>query len=128
PVPSLGTANCQRNLPVFSSKHISTPRSPASFGLRGASLFVPTNTLPPATVGLPYDCDPSLATQRTFLVVAMSISSEPLLICPASNESGRPFSSETILRELSCPHIGQSPAPTSAGRAPTSKTESTPTY
>src|SRR5262249_1602160 len=74
------------------------------------------------------DCDPSLATQRTFLVVAMSISSEPLLICPASNESGSPFSSETMLRELLCPHIGQSPAPTSAGRPPTSKTESTPAY
>src|SRR5438445_6503821 len=53
PVPSLGTANCQRNLPVFSSKHIRIPRSPTSFGLRGASLLVPTNTLPPATVGLP---------------------------------------------------------------------------
>src|SRR5262249_182702 len=56
---------CQRNLPVASSKHISTPLSTGiglpvrtsvrsglvSRGLRGRSLLVPTKILPPAITG-----------------------------------------------------------------------------
>src|SRR5262249_35073369 len=121
PVPSLGTASCQRSLPVCSSRHNRMPRSPVIFGLRGDSLFVPTNTLPPATVGLPYDCEPSLTTHFTFLVVAMSISSVLPLKVPAANESGSPFSSETMLRDGVCPHIGQSAARASTGRMPSSR-------
>ena len=43
---SFGTTSCQRNSPVFSSKHIRIERSPTCFGSRGVSLFVPTKTLP----------------------------------------------------------------------------------
>src|SRR5207248_6420774 len=48
----------------------------------------------------------------------MSISSELATNLPGSNVSGRPFSSETMLREALWPHIGQSAALTSAGSAP----------
>src|SRR3954469_12285605 len=68
PAPTLGITSCQRNSPVFSSKHINTARSRVSCGARGASLFVPTNPRPPETTGLPYACEPSFDTQRMFLV------------------------------------------------------------
>src|SRR5207245_6406487 len=61
--------------------------------------------------------EPSLATQRTFFVVAGSISSLPETNFPGSKVSGRPFSSETMFREALWPHIGQSPAKTAAGSA-----------
>src|SRR6266436_4621557 len=45
---------------------MTTPRSPSIFGSRGFSLLVPTNTLPPATVGPPYELLPSWAVHLTF--------------------------------------------------------------
>src|SRR5262245_52137999 len=87
------------NSPVSSLNAISTPRSPGCFGSRIASLLVPTMTTPSATVGLPYDCDPSSATHFTFLPVLMS------------HEVGRPFMSDTMLRLGVPPHIGQSFGP-----------------
>src|SRR5688500_6013000 len=87
---------CQRNSPVASRNAISTPRSPACFGSRVASLLVPTSTTPLATTGLPYDCEPSSATHLTFLPDF------------TSHDVGRPFIGETMLREGVPPHIGQS--------------------
>jgi len=103
---------------------MTTLRSPLNRGSRGDSLFVPRKTFPPATVTLPYDCEPSLATQRTFFVVAMSISSlwprsrselvrcppAARLYCPAVNAVGSPVSADTMLREPFPPQIGQSAA------------------
>src|SRR5688572_1415563 len=76
-----------------------TPRSPACFGSRIASLLVPTSTTPLPTVGLPYDCEPSSATHFTFLPVLMS------------HDVGNPFMSDTMLRLGVPPHIGQSLPP-----------------
>src|SRR5687767_3538041 len=45
-----------------------------------------------------------------FLVVVGSISSFPGLVCPGSNEVGRPFSADTALRDPPPPHCGQSDA------------------
>src|SRR5215210_3524817 len=84
------------NSPVSSLKAISTPRSPGCFGSFIASLLVPSITTPSATVGLPYDCDPSSATHFTFF---------PDL---TSHVVGRPFSGDTMLRDGVPPHIGQS--------------------
>src|SRR5947209_1655913 len=47
----------------------------------------------------------------------MSICSLPLTNLPGSKESGSPVSPQVMLREASCPHIGQSPANPTAGRA-----------
>src|SRR5688572_28270203 len=96
PDDSFSNVACQRNSPVSSLNAISTPRSPACFGSRIASLLVPTSTTPSATVGLPYDCDPSSATHFTFLPVF------------TSQTVGRPFISDTMLRLGVPPHIGQS--------------------
>ena len=71
-----------------------------------ASLLVPIITTPSATVGLPYDCEPSSATHFTFF---------PVL---TSHVVGRPFMSETMLRLGVPPHIGQS-ADTAADAATT---------
>src|SRR3989304_3931988 len=74
-----------------------TPLSPLTFGSRGASLFVPTNTMPPATTGLPYACEPSSAIHFTFFFVL------------TSQLVGSPFMLDTMLRSGVPPHIGQSP-------------------
>src|SRR5215203_2898490 len=84
------------NSPVSSLNAISTPRSPGCFGSRNASLLVPTMTTPLATVGLPYDCEPSSATHFTFF---------PIL---TSHVVGRPVIDDTMLRLGVPPHIGQS--------------------
>src|SRR5690242_4990789 len=109
PAGCLGTASCQRSLPLASSKHIKTPRSPWYLGSRGESLLVPTNTRPPATVGLPYDCDPSFTTHFRDLDGSgeswSASGSSPALAC-----TGNPFSCDTMLREPSRPQLGQSAA------------------
>src|SRR4051812_2572238 len=87
------------NSPVSSLNAISTPRSPGCFGSRIISLLVPIITTPSATVGLPYDCEPSSATHFTFF---------PVL---TSHDVGRPFMSDTMLRDGVPPHIGQSAGP-----------------
>src|SRR4029079_11683231 len=81
PPVSFGCTPCQRNLPVFSSKHMTTPRSialpvfgstkPAPFS-RGFWLLVPTKTRPSATTGPPYALEPSPATHRILLAMSLS--------------------------------------------------------
>src|SRR5687768_7539816 len=100
PAASFSNVACHMNSPVSSRNAITTPRSPPCLGSRIASLLVPTSTTPSATVGLPYDCEPSSATHLTFLPVLMS------------QVVGMPFSSDTMLRLGVPPHIGQSAAPT----------------
>ena len=100
PAASFSNVACHMNSPVSSRNAISTPRSPPCFGSRIASLLVPTSTTPPATTGLPYDCDPSSATHFTFLPVLMS------------QVVGRPVIGDTMLRLGVPPHIGQSVADT----------------
>src|SRR5262249_32877318 len=81
PEGNLSWTACQRNRPVASSKHMTTPLSrgtllsgsfgsaSVSRGLRGRSLLVPTNTLPLATTGPPEAFDPSAADHLIFLPV-----------------------------------------------------------
>src|SRR5688572_20208095 len=107
PAASFSNVACHMNSPVSSRNAITTPRSPPCFGSRIASLLVPTSTTPSATVGLPYDCEPSSATHLTFLPVLMS------------HVVGMPFSSDTMLRLGVPPHIGQSAA--AAASTPTRK-------
>jgi hypothetical protein len=66
PEDNFSNVACHQNSPVSSLNAISTPRSPGCFGSFSASLLVPIITTPSATVGLPYDCDPSSATHFTF--------------------------------------------------------------
>src|SRR5919106_7025416 len=96
PDASFSNVACHRNSPSASRKAISTPRSPPCLGSRSASLLVPTSTTPPATTGLPYDCEPSAATHFTFW---------PVL---TSHLVGMPVSGDTMLRDGVPPHIGQS--------------------
>src|SRR5262245_66465389 len=96
PDESFSNVACQRNSPVASRNAITTPRSPGCLGSRTASLLVPMRTTPPATVGLPYDCEPRSATHLMFL---------PVL---TSHVVGRPFMGDTMLRAGVPPHIGQS--------------------
>src|SRR5688500_5936207 len=96
PAASFSNVACHMNSPVSSRNAISTPRSPPCLGSRIASLLVPTSTTPSATVGLPYDWEPSSATHFTFL---------PDL---TSHCVGSPFMGETMLREGVPPHMGQS--------------------
>jgi len=103
---SLGTLSCQRNSPVFSSKHMSTPRSSVMRGSRGTWLLVPTSTRPSAITGVPWVCLPRRATHLTFLVVLRSILPVAGSICPGSNHSGRFFSDETLFRVPYSPHCG----------------------
>src|SRR5688500_8625080 len=99
------------NAPSDARNAMRTPLSPLTAGSRSASLFVPTNTRPPATTGLPYDCDPSAVTHFTFA---------PVL---TSQVVGSPFIDETMLRSGVPPHIGQSPVPGSeADSATTART------
>ena len=64
PLGSFSWTACQRNLPVFSSKHMRMPRSIgscspvwafffASRGFRGRPLLVPTKIFPPQMMGPP---------------------------------------------------------------------------
>ena len=53
PASSLSWTSCQRNSPLSSLKHIRTPLSPRISLLRGRSLLVPMNILPPAKIGPP---------------------------------------------------------------------------
>src|SRR6185503_6390736 len=99
PAASLSCTACHMNWPSDSRKAIRTPLSPLTFGSRAPSLFVPTKTMPPATTGLPYACDPSSATHLTFFFVL------------TSQVVGRPFMVETMLRSAVPPHMGQSPEP-----------------
>ena len=96
PDDSFSNVACHMNSPVSSLNAISTPRSPGCFGSRIASLLVPMSTTPSATVGLPYDCEPSSATHFTFFPVLMS------------HAVGNPVIVETMLRLGVPPHIGQS--------------------
>src|SRR5262245_15234140 len=74
PLGSLSWTACQRNLPVFSFKHIPMPQSIGSASplastlrsrvLRGFALLVPTNTLPPATTGCVTIREPSGTAHR----------------------------------------------------------------
>ena len=99
PAASLSWTFCQRNLPSDSRKHITTPLSPLTLGWRSDWLLVPTKILPPATTGLPNDCEPSWATHLMFLPVV------------TSHVSGMFFS--TVLIMLRCgvpPHMCQSAA------------------
>src|SRR5688572_11711520 len=96
PEASFSKVACHMNSPVSSRNAIRTPRSPPCFGSRIASLLVPTSTTPPATVGLPYDCEPSSATHFTFLPVLRS------------HVVGAPVIGDTMLRLGVPPHIGQS--------------------
>src|SRR5215207_7050496 len=105
PAATLSWTACQRKAPVFSSKAISTPLSPTTFGSRLASLLVPTRTTPPATVMLPYVCEPSSAAHLTFFFVF------------TSHDVGIPFAFETMLRSGVPPHIGHSPVPGSEAEA-----------
>src|SRR3990170_1146895 len=66
PLLSFGRNHWYRNFPSDSRKIISTPPSASYCGSRLASLLVPTNTSPPATTGLPYDCDPSCCFHLMF--------------------------------------------------------------
>ena len=97
PAASLSCTACHMNWPSDSRNAMRMPLSPLTAGSRGASLFVPTNTYPPATTGLPYACDPSSATHFTFFFVL------------TSQLVGSPFMLDTMLRSGVPPHIGQSP-------------------
>src|SRR3954469_15422732 len=102
------------NWPSDSRNAIRTPLSPLTFGSRGPSLLVPTRTMPPATTGLPYACEPSSATHFTFFFVL------------TSQVVGRPFIVDTMLRSGVPPHIGQSPDPgseTANASEPTTSTK-----
>src|SRR5262249_5290178 len=73
PAASLSWTACQRNLPSDSRKHMTMPLSKGSLldlstsrGLRGFLLFVPTNTLPPATIGPPYALEPRSTLHLIF--------------------------------------------------------------
>ena len=70
--------------------------SPVTCGFRGTALFVPTNTLPSATTGFPYEVDPSSAFQRMFAFVLMS------------HVAGRPVIGDDMFRPGAPPHMGQS--------------------
>jgi hypothetical protein len=78
------------------------------FSSRGLALFVPTYTRPPATTGLPYVCDPSFAAHASCLLLAASTS--PSSVFATSTASGRFASADTMFRDPSRPHVGQSPA------------------
>src|SRR3954453_12728922 len=114
PAASLSCTACHMNWPSDSRNAMRTPLSPLTFGSRGPSLLVPTRTMPPATTGLPYACEPSSATHFTFFFVL------------TSHVVGRPFIVDTMLRSGVPPHIGQSPDPgseTANASEPTTKTE-----
>ena len=87
------------NSPVSSLNAISTPRSPGCLGSFSASLLVPIITTPSATVGLPYDCDPTAETHLILVFFWMS------------QVTGGFFMLDTMLRSGVPPHIGQSPVP-----------------
>src|SRR5215475_13426981 len=70
-----------------------------------ASLFVPTKTIPSATVVLPYVWEPSAATHLMFFFVA------------TSQVVGGFFIAETMLRSGVPPHMGQSPVPGSEAQS-----------
>src|SRR5688500_1274609 len=97
PAASLSCTACQRNSPSDSRNAMRMPLSPFTAGSFAASLFVPTKTVPPATTGLPYVCDPSSATHFTFFFVF------------TSHVVGSPFMVDIMLRSGVPPHIGQSP-------------------
>src|SRR4051812_31716694 len=102
------------NWPSDSRNAIRTPLSPLTFGSRGPSLLVPTKTMPPATTGLPYACEPNSATHFTFFFVL------------TSQVVGSPFMVDTMFRSGVPPHIGQSPEPgseTANASEPTTNTE-----
>src|SRR3954453_12125572 len=99
PAAGLSCNACHMNWPSDSRNAMRTPLSPLTFGSRGPSLLVPTKTMPPATTGLPYACEPSSATHFTFFFVL------------TSQVVGRPFMVDTMLRSGVPPHIGQSPEP-----------------
>src|SRR5512139_1197501 len=93
---SLSVTACHRNLPSDSRRHISTPLSPLMSGFLGLPLFVPRKIFPPATTGFPFEEVP-IGTFHLMFV--------PFL---ASQDSGRPFMAEAMLRCAVPPHIGQS--------------------
>src|SRR4051794_6987022 len=76
-----------------------TPRSPGCLGSRRPSLFVPMNTRPPATTGLPYACEPTEETHLMFFLPA------------TSHFTGGVFMFDTMLRSGVPPPISQSPVP-----------------
>src|SRR5437867_2559504 len=102
------------NWPSDSRNAISTPLSPLTFGSRGPSLFVPTNTIPLATTGFPYACEPSSAIHFTFFLVFRS------------QVVGSPFMLETMLRSGVPPHMGQSPDPGSENATRDNPASATP--
>ena len=59
-------------------------------------MLVPTKILPPATTGLPFEVEPSAAFHLMFV---------PVL---TSQDSGRSFMADVMLRCGVPPHIGQS--------------------
>src|SRR3989442_14149445 len=64
---------------------------------------------PPATMGVECVSVPSFADHLIFFPVV------------GSNESGKPFSSETMLRDQACPHCGWSAADARKFSAPGTK-------
>src|SRR5262249_49393730 len=72
PAGSLSCTACQRNFPVFSSKHITIPLSPLILGLRRLPLLVPTKTLPSAITGPPYAFEPRSADHLMFFAAPSS--------------------------------------------------------
>ena len=83
-------------MPSDSRKHMSTPLSPAISGFLGLPLLVPRKIFPSATTGFPFDVEPICAFHLMFV---------PFL---TSQDSGRPFMAEVMLRCAVPPHIGQS--------------------
>src|SRR5690348_7061506 len=110
PAASLGEKRNHCGLPAV-SKQATTPKSPWRSGLKlDEPLLVPTRTLPLAATGLPYDWVPSFAIHLTFFetVVGSIVPSSRTL--PGSSAAGKPFWLDTMFREGSRPHMGQSSA------------------
>src|SRR5688572_25573051 len=93
------------NWPSDSRNAIRTPLSPVILGSLALSLLVPTKTIPLATTGLPYACEPSSATHLMFFLVF------------TSHVVGSPFMLDSMLRSGVPPHIGQSVPEGSPARA-----------
>src|SRR6185503_13432387 len=105
PAASLSCAACHMNWPSDSRNAIRTPLSPLTSGSLFPSLLVPTKTIPAATTGFPYACEPSSATHLMFFLVL------------TSQLVGSPFMLDSMLRSGVPPHIGQSAVGGSPARA-----------
>src|SRR6266478_5964381 len=91
---NFGEKTCQQKCPSISSTQRTTPPSPVCFESRGSSLFVPIITRPCDTTGVAKDWVPIGIDHLMFLPVA------------GSHDTGKPVSSETMLREWYSPHCG----------------------